>query len=121
MSLVQDMATECLEMECGTRKEETDKVHVGTGSDSSQSDLPWSEKKIKRWNYKGYESRIKQLFVKQKQEFNEISNIEESAYFNRRTYAWMFDLPFTAWTIIFMEINTCYMQVNALNKETDWT
>ena len=48
MSLVQDMATECLEMECGTRKEETDKVHVGTGSDSSQSDLPWSEKKIKR-------------------------------------------------------------------------
>ena len=29
---------------------------------------------------------------------------EEGAYFNGRTYAWMFGLTFACWAIIFVEI-----------------
>lgn len=50
------------------------------------------------------ENRIKALFVYQQNELNRIRNIEEGAYFNGRTYWWMFGLAFVAWVIIIVEI-----------------
>ena len=46
----------------------------------------------------------KGLFAHQQKELKRIRNIEEGAYFNGRTYAWMFGFAFVAWAIIFMEI-----------------
>ena len=51
-----------------------------------------------------FEKRIKELFVHQQKELKRIRNIEEGAYFNGRTYAWMFGLAFISWAIIFVEI-----------------
>lgn len=51
-----------------------------------------------------YEKRINVLFTHQQKELKCIRNIEEGAYFNGRTYAWMFGLAFVSWTIIFVEI-----------------
>ena len=51
-----------------------------------------------------YEKRINDLFTHQQKELKRIRNIEEGAYFNGRTYAWMFDLAFLSWAIIFVEI-----------------
>lgn len=51
-----------------------------------------------------YEQRIKTLFAHQQTELKRIRNIEEGAYFNGRTYAWMFGLAFASWAIIFAEI-----------------
>ena len=51
-----------------------------------------------------YEKRINVLFTHQQKELKRIRNIEEGAYFNGRTYAWMFGLAFACWTIIFVEI-----------------
>ena len=48
--------------------------------------------------------RIKDLFAHQQKELKRIRNIEEGAYFNGRTYAWMFGLAFLSWAIIFVEI-----------------
>lgn len=51
-----------------------------------------------------HEKQINALFVHQQTELKRIRNIEEGAYFNGRTYAWMFGLAFVAWAIIFVEI-----------------
>lgn len=51
-----------------------------------------------------YEKRINVLFTHQQKELKRIRNIEEGAYFNGRTYAWMFGLAFASWAIIFVEI-----------------
>ncbi len=51
-----------------------------------------------------FEKRIKELFAHQQQELKRIRNIEEGAYFNGRTYAWMFGLAFVSWAIILVEI-----------------
>ena len=51
-----------------------------------------------------HEKRINDMFTHQLKELKRIRNIEEGAYFNGRTYAWMFGLAFLSWTIIFVEI-----------------
>lgn len=51
-----------------------------------------------------FEKRIKKQFVHQQKELKRIRNIEEGAYFNGHTYAWMFGLAFISWAIIFVEI-----------------
>lgn len=51
-----------------------------------------------------HEKRINVLFTHQQKELKRIRNIEEGAYFNGRTYAWMFGLAFLGWAIIFVEI-----------------
>ena len=51
-----------------------------------------------------HEKRIKDLFAHQQKELKRIRNIEEGAYFNGRTYAWMFGLAFVSWAIILVEI-----------------
>ena len=51
-----------------------------------------------------HEKRIKELFAHQQKELKRIRNIEEGAYFNGRTYAWMFGLAFVSWAIILVEI-----------------
>lgn len=51
-----------------------------------------------------HEKRINNLFVHQQTELKRIRNIEEGAYFNGRTYAWMFGLAFISWAILFVEI-----------------
>lgn len=51
-----------------------------------------------------FEKRIKELFAHQQKELKRIRNIEEGAYFNGRTYAWMFGLAFVSWAIILVEI-----------------
>lgn len=51
-----------------------------------------------------YEKRINVLFTHQQKELKRIRNIEEGAYFNGRTYAWMFGLAFVSWAIILAEI-----------------
>ena len=51
-----------------------------------------------------HEKRINVLFTHQQKELKRIRNIEEGAYFNGRTYAWMFGLAFACWVIIFVEI-----------------
>ena len=44
------------------------------------------------------------LFAHQQKELKRIRNIEEGAYFNGCTYAWMFGLAFVSWAIILVEI-----------------
>ena len=44
------------------------------------------------------------MFTHQLKELKRIRNIEEGAYFNGRTYAWMFGMAFLSWAIIFVEI-----------------
>lgn len=51
-----------------------------------------------------YEKRINVLFTHQQKELKRIRNIEEGAYFNGRTYAWMFGLAFISWAIILVGI-----------------
>lgn len=51
-----------------------------------------------------HEKRINVLFTHQQKELKRIRNIEEGAYFNGRTYTWMFGLAFACWAIIFVEI-----------------
>ena len=51
-----------------------------------------------------HEKRINDLFTHQQKELKRIRNIEEGAYFNGSTYAWMFGLAFLSWSIIFVEI-----------------
>ena len=51
-----------------------------------------------------FEKRIKEQFVHQQKELKRIRNIEEGAYFNGHTYAWMFGLAFVSWAIILVEI-----------------
>ena len=51
-----------------------------------------------------HEKRINVLFAHQQKELKRIRNIEEGAYFNGRTYAWMFGLAFISWAIILVEI-----------------
>ena len=51
-----------------------------------------------------HEKRINDLFIHQLKELKRIRNIEEGAYFNGRTYAWMFGLAFLSWAIIFVEV-----------------
>lgn len=51
-----------------------------------------------------YEKWISALFAHQQKELKRIRDIEEGAYFNGKTYAWMFGLTFVAWLIIFVEI-----------------
>lgn len=51
-----------------------------------------------------HEKRINDLFTHQQKELKRIRNIEEGAYFNGRTYAWMFGMAFLSWAIIFVEI-----------------
>ena len=51
-----------------------------------------------------HEKRINALFAHQQMELKRIRNVEEGAYFNGRTYAWMFGLAFASWAIIFVEI-----------------
>ena len=50
------------------------------------------------------DKRINDLFTHQQKELKRIRNIEEGAYFNGSTYAWMFGLAFLSWSIIFVEI-----------------
>ncbi|MGN0220559.1 MAG: hypothetical protein ACI4BA_00340 [Prevotella sp.] len=50
-----------------------------------------------------HEKRIKELFAHQQKELKRIRNFEEGAYFNGRTYAWMFGLAFVSWAIILVE------------------
>lgn len=47
---------------------------------------------------------LEALFAHQKKELNRIRNIEEGAYFNGRTYWWMFGLAFLAYVIIIVEV-----------------
>ena len=51
-----------------------------------------------------HEKRINALFAHQQKELKRIRDIEEGAYFNGKTYAWMFGLTFIACLIIFVEI-----------------
>ena len=51
-----------------------------------------------------HEKRINVLFTHQQKELKRIRNIEEGAYFNGRTYAWMFGLAFISWAIVLVEI-----------------
>ena len=51
-----------------------------------------------------FEKRIKEQFVHQQKELKRIRNIEEGAYFNGHTYAWMFGLAFISWAIMLVEI-----------------
>ena len=51
-----------------------------------------------------HEKRINDMFTHQLKELKRIRNIEEGAYFNGRTYAWMFGLAFVSWAIILVEI-----------------
>ena len=51
-----------------------------------------------------HEKRINDLFTHQQKELKRMRNIEEGAYFNGSTYAWMFGLAFLSWSIIFVEI-----------------
>lgn len=51
-----------------------------------------------------HEKRMNNLFTHQQNELKRIRNIEEGAYFNGRTYWWMFGIAFVAWAIIFVEI-----------------
>ena len=51
-----------------------------------------------------HEKRINVLFTHQQKELKRIRNIEEGAYFNGRTYTWMFGLAFASWAIVFVEI-----------------
>ena len=51
-----------------------------------------------------HEKRINVLFTHQQKELKRIRNIEEGAYFNGRTYAWMFGLAFISWAIILVGI-----------------
>ena len=51
-----------------------------------------------------HEKRTNALFAHQLKELKRIRDIEEGAYFNGKTYAWMFGLTFIAWLIIFVEI-----------------
>lgn len=55
-----------------------------------------------------HEKRINDLFTHQQKELKRIRNIEEGAYFNGSTYAWMFGLAFLSWSIIFVEITIGY-------------
>lgn len=50
------------------------------------------------------ESRMKGLLAYQQNELKRIQNIEDGAYFNGRTYWWMFGFAFVAWVIIIVEI-----------------
>ncbi|PIN29053.1 hypothetical protein [Prevotella intermedia] len=54
-----------------------------------------------------HEKRINALFTHQQKELKRIRNIEEGAYFNGRTYAWMCGLAFVGWVIILVEITLC--------------
>ena len=47
-----------------------------------------------------HEKRIKDLFAHQQKELKRIRNIEEGAYFNGRTYWWMFGIAFFGWLIV---------------------
>ena len=49
-------------------------------------------------------SAFKQALDEHEKELKRIRNIEEGAYFNGSTYAWMFGLAFLSWSIIFVEI-----------------
>ena len=51
-----------------------------------------------------HEKWMNDLFTHQQKELKRIRNIEEGAYFNGSTYAWMFGLAFLSWSIIFVEI-----------------
>lgn len=51
-----------------------------------------------------HEKRINVLFAHQQKELKRIRNIDESAYFCGRTYAWMFGVAFVSWTIIIVEV-----------------
>ena len=51
-----------------------------------------------------HEKRINALFSHQQKELKRIRNIEEGAYFNGRTYSWMFGIAFIGWAIIIVEI-----------------
>ena len=44
-----------------------------------------------------HEKRINDMFTHQLKELKRIRNIEEGAYFNGRTYVWMFSLAFLSW------------------------
>lgn len=52
----------------------------------------------------GHEKRINALFAHQQKKLKRIRNIEEGAYFNGKTYAWMFVIAFVSWAIIIVEI-----------------
>ena len=54
-----------------------------------------------------HEKRINDLFTHQQKELKRIRNIEEGAYFNGRTYAWMFGLAFLSWSIILNSATKC--------------
>lgn len=51
-----------------------------------------------------HEKRIKELFAHQQKELKRVRNIEEGAYFNGRTYWWMFGIAFVSWAIIIVEV-----------------
>ena len=46
------------------------------------------------------DKRINDLFTHQQKELKRIRNIEEGAYFNGRTYWWMFGIAFFGWLIV---------------------
>ena len=47
-----------------------------------------------------HEKRINDMFTHQLKELKRIRNIEEGAYFNGRTYWWMFGIAFFGWLIV---------------------
>ena len=51
-----------------------------------------------------HEERVNVLFTRQQKELKRSRNIEEGAYCNGRTYAWMFGLAFISWAIILVDI-----------------
>ena len=75
-----------------------------------------------------HEKRINVLFTHQQKELKRIRNIEEGAYFNGRTYAWMFGLAFISWAIILVEITIwiciklfLQSQNNIIMKDSEYT
>lgn len=51
-----------------------------------------------------HEKQINALFAHQQKELKRIRDIEEGAYFNGKTYAWMFGIAFVSWVIIIVEV-----------------
>lgn len=51
-----------------------------------------------------HEKRINALFARQQKELKRLRNIEDGAYFNGKTYWWMFGIAFVSWAIIIAEI-----------------
>lgn len=73
---------------------------VITGINNAHSDFESRQKTA----FDNMKKELEALFEHQKKELSRIRNIEEGAYFNGRTYWWLFGFFFIAWAIIIVEV-----------------